>query len=146
MGAAMGAIQDLLQEVPLSAVLKERLALAEQKYEGAMRENAELKQQVRALEEENTNLRAQVPRQHQNDLSEDTARVLAHLFRAEGDAQDVGMTARMLQMEKGLVKYHLDQLESADLATCTGFNTISGHVYWALTPAGRKYAVENKLT
>ncbi len=59
----MGAIQDLLQEVPLSAVLKERVALAEQKYERAMRENADLKQRIQTLEEENAGLRTQIPQQ-----------------------------------------------------------------------------------
>jgi hypothetical protein len=54
----MGALQDLLQEVPLSAVLKERVALAEQKYEGAITEIADLRQRLPALEEENTALRA----------------------------------------------------------------------------------------
>lgn len=39
----MGTIQDLLQEVPLSAILKERVALAEQRYDLAMNENAVLK-------------------------------------------------------------------------------------------------------
>lgn len=145
MGASMGAIQDLLQEVPLSAVLKERVALAEQKYEGAMRENANLKQRVRALEEENAALRAQIPRQRHGGLDDDTARVLVHLFKVEGDARDVGVTARTLQMEKGVVKYHLDQLKDAGFATCTSGNYVSGHVYWGLTPAGRKYAVEQKL-
>jgi DNA-binding MarR family transcriptional regulator len=78
-------------------------------------------------------------------LDRDTARVLVHLFGAEGDARDVGITARTLQMEKGVVKYHLDQLNSAGMAKCTSSNYNSGHVYWGLTPAGRKYAVENKL-
>jgi hypothetical protein len=31
-----------------------------------------------------------------------------HLFRAEGDTRDVGITARILGMEKGVVQYHLD--------------------------------------
>ncbi len=51
----------------------------------------------------------------------------------------------MLQMEKGIVKYHLDQLKDKGFATCTGGNYVSGQVYWALTPAGRKYAVQQKL-
>jgi DNA-binding HxlR family transcriptional regulator len=141
----MGAIQDLLQEVPLSAVLKERVALAEQKYEAAMRENATLKQRIQSLEQETVILRAQVPTQIAKGIDEGTTRVLAYLFRAEGDNQDVGIAANRLQMEKGLVKYHLDQLDEAGLATCTGGNYVSGHVYWSLTPAGRRYAVENKL-
>jgi DNA-binding MarR family transcriptional regulator len=135
----------LLQEVPLSVVLKERVALAEQKYEAAMRENADLKHRVNALEKENEALRAQLPKQRSDGLDSDTARVLTYLFRAEGDARDVGITARMLQMEKGIVKYHLDQLQDAGFADCTGGNYVTGHVYWAPTPAGRKYAVEQKL-
>jgi hypothetical protein len=141
----MGAIQDLLQEVPLSAVLKERVALAEQKYEGAMRESADLKQRVNVLEQENAALRAQIPKRHDGSLDEDTARVLAHLFRAEGDQRDVGITSRALGMEKGVVKYHLDQLKEAGLALSTGGNYLHGHSYWGLTPAGRRYAVEKKL-
>jgi hypothetical protein len=141
----MGTIQDLLQEIPLSAVLKERVALAEQKYEGAMKENASLKEQVQLLEQEIANLHAKIPNQRDGGLNDDTARVLAYLFKAEGDAMDVGITAQSLKMEKGVVKYHLDLLDSAGLATCTGGNYLSGHTYWGLTPAGRKFAVENKL-
>jgi len=141
----MGAIQNLLQEVPLSAVLMERVALAEQKYEGAMRENAELKQRLRALEDENAALRTLTPTPRHDDLDQETARVLAHLFSAEGDARDVGITARILQMEKGLVQYHLDQLESAGMAKCTSGNYVKHHMYWSPTPEGRKYAVKRKL-
>jgi hypothetical protein len=39
------------------------------------------------------------------------------------------------------VQYHLDQLDDLGFATCTGANYLAGHVYWALTPSGRKYAV-----
>lgn len=141
----MGAIQDLLQEVPLSAVLKERVALAEQKYEIVLRENAELKEQLRVLRSESATIRGLLPKQEHGSLQEDTARVLCHLFRAENDARDVGITAQMLQMEKGLVKYHLDELKRMGMADCVGGNYVDGHVYWALTPAGRKYAVEKKF-
>jgi hypothetical protein len=141
----MGTIQDLLQEVPLSAVLKERVALAEQKYEIAMRENANQKQRIHALEEENAALHRLIPRQEHGLLDDDAARVLLHLFRAEGDAKDVGITARMLQMEKGVVQYRLDQLKSAGMAVCTSGNYVKHHMYWGLTPTGRKYAVEKKL-
>jgi DNA-binding MarR family transcriptional regulator len=141
----MGTIQDLLQEVPLSAVLKERVALAEQKYEIAMKENAELKQNLRALQEENVALHRLSPKQERAGLSDDSTAVLRYLFRAEGDARDIGIMARTLQMEKGLVKYHLDQLAEVEMAECIGGNYVDGHIYWALTPTGRKHAVETKL-
>jgi len=69
----MGAIQDLLQEVPLSAVLKERVALAEQKLERATSENADLKQRIRELEEENAALRELIPTEELGGLNRDTA-------------------------------------------------------------------------
>ena len=141
----MGALQDLLQEVPLSAVLRERVALAEQKYEAAMRENAELRHRLHALENKNTAIRVLAPPTDIDGLDEDTARILVHLFRAEGDAKDVGITARILGMEKGVVQYHLDQLKSAGMANCTSGNYVKHHMYWSLTPEGRKYAVTRKL-
>jgi hypothetical protein len=69
----VGAIQDLLQEVPLSAVLKERVALAEQKLEHAMSENADLIQRIRALEKENAALRGLIPTEEAGGLDRDTA-------------------------------------------------------------------------
>jgi DNA-binding HxlR family transcriptional regulator len=48
-------------------------------------------------------------------------------------------------MEKGVVKYHLDLLKDVGFAAVTSGNYVTGHVYWSLTPAGRKHAVEKKL-
>lgn len=47
----MGWIQDLLKEVPLSAVLKERVALAEQKFHEAVEEARKPRQRVADLEQ-----------------------------------------------------------------------------------------------
>ncbi|MGN6287226.1 MAG: hypothetical protein ACTHM2_18920 [Afipia sp.] len=141
----MGWIEDILKEVPLSSVLKERVSLAEQKYALAVEENALLKQRVRHLEEENSILKQQIPNTQNTALDGETARVLAYLFRAEGDFRDIGIMANSLQIETGLLKYHLDVLDEAGYATCTGGNYLSGHLYWALTPSGRRYAVEQKL-
>jgi hypothetical protein len=70
----MGWIEDLLKEVPLSAVLKERIALADQRYEGAMQQVDDLKKKVAALERENADFRAQIPQDKQTSLDKDTAR------------------------------------------------------------------------
>jgi hypothetical protein len=42
----MGLLQDLLTEVPLSAVLRERVALAEDRYERAIKESEGYKQRI----------------------------------------------------------------------------------------------------
>jgi DNA-binding transcriptional ArsR family regulator len=144
----MGSIQDLLQEVPLAAVLRERVALADQKYEAAIRQVEALKQRVTALEHENAELRAQIPRQIKSSpaLSDDTVRVLVQIFRARDiEDRDVGALAQVLGMERGVMQYHLDRLYDGGLAETTGGNYLHGHVYWGLTPKGRQHVVERKL-
>jgi hypothetical protein len=54
-------MQDLLQEVPLSSVLRERVALAEQRYGPAIQELENYKKRIAAVEQENETLRAQIP-------------------------------------------------------------------------------------
>jgi len=142
----MGWLQDLLQEVPLSSVLRERVALAEERYEHAIQEIKSCKQRIAVLESENEGLRAKIPPEPLNTLGDDTTRVLIHLFRtAELDDRDVGAMARRLEMERALLQYHLDRLLDGRLAEETGGNYLHGHVYWALTPEGRRYVVERKL-
>jgi DNA-binding transcriptional ArsR family regulator len=142
----MGSIQDLLQEVPLAAVLRERVALADQKYEAAVREVEDLKPKVAALERENAELRAHIPPNVGAPLGEDTLRVLVQIFKAgQQEHRYVGVMAGMLGMERGVVQYHLDRLREAGLADTAGGNYLHGHVYWALTPAGRRRVVEGKL-
>jgi hypothetical protein len=110
----MGWIEDVLKEVPLSAVLKERIALADQKYEGAIQQIDDLKKKVATLERENADLRAQIPHHKETSLPEDTARVLVQIFRAKDiEERDVGNMAMSLNMERGVLQYHLDRLLSA---------------------------------
>jgi hypothetical protein len=143
----MGAIQDLLTEVPLSAVLKERVALADQKYERAREEIEGYKRRITDLEREVESLRARIPSELSPDFGADAARVLVHLFRAAAqmEARDVGNMARTLGIERGMLQYHLDQIRDAGLADVASANYVHGHVYWALKPDGRRYVVERKL-
>jgi DNA-binding transcriptional ArsR family regulator len=142
----MGWMQDLLQQVPLSAVMKERIALVEQKYQGAIQEVEYLKKWVAALERENADLRAQIPHREEASLGEDTARVLVQIFKAkEIDERDVGNMALALNMDRSVMQYHLDRLAETELAEMTSFNYLHEHTYWGLTPKGRQYVVERKL-
>jgi DNA-binding MarR family transcriptional regulator len=100
-----------------------------------MRQLEQLKQRLAALERENAELRAQIPHGKEVvSLSDDTTRVLVHLFRTDDlDDRDIGAMARALSMDRGTMQYHLDRLDEAKLAQCTGGNA-DGSVYWALTP------------
>ncbi len=141
----MGWLLDTLKEVPLSAVLKERIALAEQKYDRAVEETQELRKKIAELEQELAELRAKRSPEPAGDLSNDLCQVLVYLFRATGNDRDVGALAQQLQMERGVAVYHLEQLDARGLVVHAGGNYLYGHVYWVLTPEGRRYVVENGL-
>jgi DNA-binding MarR family transcriptional regulator len=142
----MGSIQDLLQEVPLAAVLRERVALADQKYEAALHEVELLKRKVEALQRENADLRAQIPEDGEADLSDDTKGVLVRLFKATREQErDVKAMAAGMGMERGVLQYHLDRLREAGLANRAGGNALRGDTYWSLTAKGRQRVVEGKL-
>ena len=145
----MGWLQDLLSEVPLSAVLRERVRLAEERYERALQDIETHKTRIKELESENEALRTTraLPKPSGGDLDEVTTRVLVHLFKTDKSEQrDVGIVAAVLDLERSVLMYHLERLDDAGLAENTGFNTMSGAVYWALTSEGRRYVVERGLT
>jgi len=136
----MGMMQDLLEEIPHLTVVKERIALAEDAYERAIKENEELKQRIAVLENENAKLCPQVPRKH--EIGDDTARVLVHLFRAKKpEERAVEAMVAALNMERGVLQPHLDRLREANLAQMTGRDYASGHAYWAPTAEGQRYVV-----
>jgi len=142
----MGWLQDMLKEVPLSADLQGRVKLAEERFEKASRENDDYKRRITRLERENEALRAQIPAAAPPGLDDDTERVLVYMFRAtELEDRDVGNMARGLNMERGVLQYHLDRLRGGGLADISGVNYAHDHTYWTLEPAGRQYVVERKL-
>lgn len=136
----MGMVQDLLEEIPHLTAVKERVAIAEDAYERAIKENEELKQRIAVLENENAKLCPPVPRKH--EIGDDTARVLVHLFRAKKpEERAVEAMAAALNMERGVLQPHLDRLREANLAQMTGRDYASGHAYWAPTAEGQRYVV-----
>jgi hypothetical protein len=79
-----------------------------------------------------------------SELTADTTRVLVYLFGTdEYDDRAVGAISRNLQMQKAMVKYHLDELDRAKLAACGSW--YDGDAYWGITPAGRSYVVQHGL-
>jgi DNA-binding transcriptional ArsR family regulator len=72
--------------------------------------------------------------------------LVVQAFRAKQvEELDVGNMARALNMDRGVLEYHLDRLNEAGLAETTGGNYLHGHIYWGLTPKGRQYVVERNL-
>jgi hypothetical protein len=151
MEARMGWLLDLLKEVPLSAVLQERIRSAEDRFSSVIKENERLKLQITALEAENSELQktsagsgTKTPQRVGDPLTNDAKKALVHLFRANGvDDRGDRTMARALGVEIGVMKYYLDLLDDAGLAVLGSH--YEGENYWGLTAAGRKYVVENNL-
>ena len=146
----MSWIKELLTDIPLSEVLKERIALADDRvtradaeYRRIERELSDATSKIERLEKEVYALRAQVSAASKPDLSSETIAVFKHLFHAEGEECDITFTSHRVGLSLGKTKYHLDALKTAKFAACTGGNFLHGHTYWSLTPRGRKFAVES---
>jgi len=141
----MGWIKDALSEVPLSAVLKERVELADQKYEQAEREAEGLRKKIAALETENNELREKVLSENADGLSDETVQVLLFLFRNEEGRSGDKTLAQNLQLQLSVAKFHLEELNARNLAASRASNYLTGEKYWSLTPQGRRYVIENQL-
>ncbi len=142
----MSMLWDLVKGIPEAAVLRERVALADQKYDRALEEAEELRQKVADLEREVTELRKQLPSEPTGDISEDTAKVLVHLFMSEDEASgEVRAIASQFNMENSVAEYHLERLDEHKLASPADYNPIDGTVNWELTTDGRRYVVEHGL-
>lgn len=136
----MGMLLDMLKEVPLSAVLKEKLADAEAEIE-------KLTERVAALEKENVELRSKCQSVTQTSgLREDSVQMLVLMFKDGGrHGLSISQLAGLLNIERSMGQYHMDQLRERKLAKQTGFAVIGKESGWILTPEGRKYAVENSI-
>lgn len=85
------------------------------------------------------------PQPRDDDLGEDTTRVLIALFQAKDGIAEVRNIAGKFGMPRNVLQYHLDRLSDAKLAESAGGNYRTGDVYWCLTPDGRRYVMERKL-
>jgi hypothetical protein len=84
------------------------------------------------------------PDPRRDDLSEDTRRVLVHLFRAvEHDDRSETAMASALAIEIGMLRYHLDRLAAANYVDRV--SSRYGERYWSIKPDGRQYVVDRRL-
>jgi len=143
---------DFLKEVPLSAVLKERVELAEQRFriqsdekERLLKENGELRLRLAELEKELERSKPASDSSKKDGLSDDSIRVLVFLFRAPPERNNEVSVASAFNMEHGVARYHLDELAKRDLARLGSVNMNTGQKNWGLTAAGRRKVVEEGM-
>ncbi len=151
----MGWITDLLQELPLSAVQRERLSLAEQKYALLETANADLKSKYAVLESENNalkidkeNLRQEIQRRddvvqkeksHGKHLEKETENTLKMFVKNPRPRED--QIAQLLGMPHELAMFHIGELDAAKMVV----EHYDEGTFWALTHEGRKYLASHGL-
>ena len=140
----MGWLSDALKEIPLSAVLKEKIAAIEDKYAAAETENAILKDDLRQGKAEIAKLKKQIEElTHKDDLDEIERELIKLVAR---DVQTNGKPAKvyagLLNLSPDLAQVYLDALCDKDYLSGFGLN---GDTFYSLRPKARTYILKNKL-
>jgi len=145
----MGWVSDLLKEYPALSVAKERLALAETKFQELENKYAQLSTENERLKAENLQLREKLAgfeKAKKGDLQPELCNLLVHLFTYhDRNNTHLDAIARSLGVESQMARYYLDKLVERNLVVVTGGNYVRGHTYYGLTDQGRAFVVENGL-
>jgi hypothetical protein len=138
----VGVGKDALNEAQLQPILRERIALIQDRYDATVRQLEQCQERIADLERENANLRAQIPSTTKITFQPDTVHVLRYLFQHERDRDDreVDLMASRLRMERGVLQYHLGRLKTEKFAHWGGL-TVDGD-YWRISQAGRVHLME----
>ncbi|MDX6405951.1 MAG: hypothetical protein QOH70_3406 [Blastocatellia bacterium] len=145
----MGLITDLLKDIPLSAVLREKLASAEQNYAALDTENAILKDDKRDLQVRVVELERQVDDLNQElekltHVDDDLEEIEIELLRALSNPnvrqaeEMVGMVGSNLTR----VEYHLRRLVEAKYIFSGSTSTVT---YYGLKQKGREVLIKRKM-
>ena len=151
----MGWITDLLQELPLSAVQRERLSLAEQKYalletkqSNLETENKTLRLNLEKAEIEIQNHKKLTKNSHSERLEEVREKILFAV------AQNEEATDQQISQITGVTTlistYHLEELKTLKMVTVSyimgsEWAGTSGSTNWSVSQTGLAYLVKHAL-
>jgi predicted transcriptional regulator len=140
----MGVLTDILKEVPLSAVLKEKITAIEAENGALKTEVAILKDDLREAQAENKRLKDEIERlTHKDDLDETATKALTYLVQHESNFPMDSDLASALRTDTTRARYYAAQLEER------GYITVKDHAgimqRYTLTQKGRRYAIDNGL-
>lgn len=152
--------EKLINEHGSSAILKERIELINDKYEAMQgkfdnseKENELLRKEVGVLKQQISTLQSQVAsaQPQSNELPKEQQDILKLLFIANDYVRDE-LIARELNLEMGMLTYHLDELLEKKLLDMPSyisgseFNGSTGYSEQGISTKGRKYFVEHIST
>lgn len=147
----MSWIADLLKDIPLSVVLKEKISLIELKFNECEKksalldaENEKLKITLLEAQKENEILKTQLRINTEGDnLDENALQVLKLLSQNDGEL-NLWELEENIQLSKIQLKTSLDFLEQHNFIE-SRLVSYAKPLNYKLTQKGRKFALDNKL-
>ena len=152
----MGIITDILKEIPLSAVLREKIINLETKMSVLEAENATLKTENLTLKNENSdlkalieNLRQEIQRRDdviQKEKSQGSSfddihiKILSYLLLSNDREYSSDNISRSLKLNPQTVKLHIEELK---LRKMIKFKRFPSSLY--ISEEGKQYLIKNKL-
>ena len=150
----MGIITDILKDIPLSAVLRERLVDQEKKMAILEAENAALKTENLALKNENSDLKALIENLRQEiQQTKNIQKEQSHIILLDPIEEEILLllhsrertleeVARLKQLSPNVAKMHLRKLFDHGFAT-----TRQGRdrkLYWHIKELGTEYLIKHR--
>jgi len=142
----MGIITDILKDIPLSAVLRERLADQEKKMLALETENLALKNENSDLKALVENLRQEI--QQTKDIQKEKSHgilleeIEENILLSIRKAATLDQVAQTQQISSDIAKMHLRKLFDHGLATTR--QGADRKLYWHIKEPGTKYLIEHK--
>jgi len=152
----LDGFEKLINEHGSAVILKERIALANDKYSALEKElsaskarESELTAENQSLKLDNEKLKQEIQRRddviqneksHGDLLEQQKVNILLHLSKSnETEPEQI---ARALNIGKQVAIFHLEELSEKNMAFV---DYIMGSSYWSIDQEGRRYLVKNNL-
>lgn len=145
------AIFDFLKEIPLSAVLREKLKDVEAELTKLQGENSRLDTDLKAKVAEVESLKTQLNSRADDDLAEEESAVLLALAKHPPNEEvQEGVIAQMAGVGVQVAAYHLENLRTKKLADAHHYaglpsQGIYAETQWTLSHQGRGYLIKRGL-
>ena len=135
-------LEKLITEHGSAAILKERIALANDKYAALERKVVELTEENRRLRAENAELRAKEPAQVVGIAQEvdEVALNVLQLLSKHSDLQ-IGHIAHNLGIDREIAAFHVEELENANFIN--GSYSMMSEPTYSLGQEGRRFLIKN---
>ncbi len=144
----MSWVADLLKDIPLSVVLKEKISLIELKFEESEKkvalletENANLNIRLLESQKENEILRTQLRVDTESENLDENALQIIRLLSQKGGKRNLWQMEEEIQMPKIQLQYSLAFLEQHSFLE-SYFRDYTKPTTYELTQKGRKFALD----